>query len=84
MAEASSRKVLISALLLPGSGHTWLGNPKRGLIFLFFMLVFGWLSHHLMPATSSFIGKNIGAIFIYGLSVLDAYRTARLRDVQKP
>ncbi len=84
MAEMSSRKILFSSILLPGSGHIWLGNPSRGLTFLFFIVVFGWLSHHFMPPTASFIGQNIGAIFVYGISVMDAYRTARLRDIQKP
>jgi hypothetical protein len=83
MAEISARKVLLSAILLPGSGHIWLGKAPRGLSFLFFMIVFGWLSHHFMPPTASFIGRNIGGLFVYGLSVLDAYKSARLRDLGK-
>jgi high-affinity Fe2+/Pb2+ permease len=83
MSNVSSRKVLLSSLLLPGSGHVWLGNAQRGLVFLFFMVMFGWLSNKLMPDTASFIGRNIGAVFVYGISVIDAYRSARLRDIQK-
>lgn len=84
MTEISSRTVLLSALVLPGSGHVWLRNPTRGLIFLFFIVVFAWLSHRLMPDTASFIGRNIGALFVYGLSVLDAYKLARIREIGKP
>ena len=83
MADASSRKVLISALLVPGSGHVWLGQAQRGLMFLFFMVLFGWLSHKLMPETASIVGRNIGAIFVYGISVIDAYRTAKFREARK-
>jgi hypothetical protein len=72
-------RVLAFAALLPGCGHVALGLPQRGLVFLFFILVGSWLSHHLMPVTSSFVGHNIGGIFIYGMSVIDAYRTARVR-----
>jgi hypothetical protein len=83
MANPSSRTVLLSSLVLPGSGHVWLGIPTRGLIFLFFMVVFGWLSHRLMPDTASFIGRNIGGVLVYGLSVIDAYKTARIREIEK-
>lgn len=83
MAEVSSRKVLVSSLLVPGSGHVWLGIPQRGLMFLFFMVLFGWLSHKLMPETASIVGRNIGAVFVYGFSVIDAYRTGKLRELRK-
>jgi hypothetical protein len=32
-----------------------------------------------MPPGSSFVGRFIGGIFIYGLSVIDAYKGARVR-----
>jgi hypothetical protein len=83
MADISSRIILFSSLVLPGSGHVWLGNAPRGLMFLFFMVLLGWLSHKLMPDEASIVGRNIGAIFVYGFSVLDAYRAARLRDAKK-
>ncbi len=83
MAEVSSRKVLLAALLVPGSGHVWLGKASRGFMFLFFIVVFGWLSHKLMPATASIVGRNIGGIFVYGMSVIDAYRTAKLKELKK-
>ena len=71
--------VLAAALVLPGSGHVLLGLAQRGLIFLFFMVVLGWASTHVMPQNSSFLGSHIGGIFVYGLSVIDAYKLARIR-----
>ncbi|MCA0433555.1 MAG: hypothetical protein LCH46_09835 [Proteobacteria bacterium] len=72
-------KILAAALLVPGAGHVWLGLAQRGLMFLFFTAVLGWVSAKLMPADATFIGRHIGGVFIYGVSVIDAYRTARLR-----
>ena len=70
--------VLIAGTLLPGSGHVILGVPMRGLAFLFFIILLGWVSVNLMPANSSFVGKHIGGIFVYGLSVIDSYKQARI------
>jgi hypothetical protein len=71
--------ILAASLILPGSGHVWLGNAPRGLMFLFFTIVLGWVSARLMPDHVTFIGRYIGGIFIYGLSALDAYKIARIR-----
>ena len=76
------RKVLVAALLLPGTGQVLNGTPQRGLVFLFFMILLGWVSLNLMPADASFIGRSIGGIFVYGLSVIDAYKRARIRYEQ--
>jgi len=70
--------VLLAGALLPGSGHVLLGVPNRGLVFLFFIILLGWVSVNLMPADSSFVGKYIGGVFVYGLSVIDAYKRARI------
>lgn len=73
------RAILAAAIVLPGSGHVLLGLAPRGLMFLFFMIVLSWSGSHVMPETASFFGRHIGGIFVYGLSVIDAYKTARIR-----
>ena len=70
--------VLAAALVLPGSGHVLNGVPQRGLAFLFFIILLGWVSAHVMPAHASFLGRYIGGVFVYGLSVIDAYKIARV------
>jgi putative effector of murein hydrolase LrgA (UPF0299 family) len=70
--------VLAAALLLPGAGHVLQGKPQRGLTFLFFTIVLGWVSLRMMPETASFFARHVGGIFIYGISVIDAYKSARL------
>jgi len=74
--------VLAAAVLLPGSGQVLNGTPQRGLVFLFFMILLGWVSLHTMPAQASFVGRAIGGVFVYGLSVIDAYKHARIRFEQ--
>lgn len=71
--------VLAASVLLPGAGHVLQGKPQRGLMFLFFTIVFGWVSVRLMPDTASFFSRHVGGILIYGFSVIDAYKSARLR-----
>lgn len=72
---------VLAASIIPGAGHVWLGLPQRGLVFIFFMVVLGWVSTRFMPETASFIGRHIGGVFIYGMSILDAYRTAKIRSL---
>jgi hypothetical protein len=69
--------LVLAASLVPGAGHVWLGQAQRGLMFVFFMLILGWISTKIMPETASFIGRHIGGIFIWGMSIIDAYRINR-------
>ena len=71
--------VLAAAALVPGSGHVLLRVPLRGLQFLFFMVILAWVSLRLAPADASFLLRHGGGVLIYGLSVLDAYKVARIR-----
>lgn len=76
------RLVFLAALALPGSGHVLLGKPQRGLIFLFFIVVLGWISLRLVPSHMSFFARHVGGILIYGFSVLDAFKIARIREAK--
>ena len=71
--------VLGAAIVLPASGHVILGVPVRGLQFLFFMVILAWVTARIAPPDASFIGRHAGGFLIYALSILDAYRIARIR-----
>lgn len=71
--------VLLLAIILPGAGHVAAGLPSRGLVFIFFMLLFGWITFHLTTPDQSLLGRYAGGIFIYAISITDAYKWARLR-----
>ena len=71
--------VLGAAIVLPASGHVILGVPVRGLQFLFFMVILAWVTAKIAPEDASFVGRHAGGFLIYALSILDAYRIARIR-----
>jgi len=71
--------ILALSIVLPGSGHVFSGVPARGLQFLFFMIVIGWATSKIAPEQASFLGRYAGGFFIYALSILDAYKIARVR-----
>jgi hypothetical protein len=72
--------VLLIAILLPGVGQVINNTPKRGVMFLFFILSFGWITMHLAPPDASFVGRYAGGFFVYAISIMDAYRWARYRS----
>ena len=71
--------VLLASLVVPGAGHVLMGQAQRGLTFLFFTVILGWASVKVMPEYMSFFSRHVGGVFIYGISVLDAYRIARIK-----
>ncbi|WP_095088217.1 hypothetical protein [Mesorhizobium sophorae] len=74
--------VLGAAIVLPASGHVILGVPVRGLQFLFFMVILAWVTAKIAPPDASFVGRHAGGFLIYALSILDAYRIARIRTAK--
>jgi len=71
--------VLALAVFLPGAGHVAVGEPRRGLAFAFFVVLFGALTYATTTPDISFIGRHAGGLFIWALSIPDAYRRARIR-----
>ena len=72
--------VLVSAILLVGSGQVWNRQPLRGLTFFFFMVLLGGFTLMTARPEVSLVGKLSGGLFVYAMSILDAYRTARIRQ----
>src|SRR5215475_10123541 len=73
--------VLLIAIVLPGVGQVINNTPKRGLMFLLFIMSLGWVTMHLARPEASFVGRYAGGFFIYAISIADAYRWARYRWV---
>ena len=72
--------VLAVAAVLPGMGQVMNGMTTRALTFIFFMFMLGMVSWHLTTPAHSFVGRHAGGILVYAISVMDAYRIARLRQ----
>jgi hypothetical protein len=73
--------VLALAIVLPGGGHVAVGQPQRGLGFAFFSLLLALLSWYTTTPEISFIGRSAGGLFVWALSIPDAYRIARINYV---
>jgi hypothetical protein len=71
--------VLALAILLPGAGHVAVGQVARALTYIFFIALFGALTYATTTPEYSFVGRHAGGIFVWALSVTDAYRIARMR-----
>ena len=69
--------VLALSIVLPGMGQVANGQPQRGFGFAFFTLVMALLSWHTTTPDQSFIGRAAGGLFVWALSIPDAYRVAR-------
>ncbi len=71
--------VLALAIAFPGMGHVALGQSFRGLGFAFFSLLLALITYRISSPDVSFVGRSAAGLFVWALSIPDAYRTARLR-----
>jgi hypothetical protein len=74
--------VLALAIVLPGAGHVAIRQAQRGLVFAFFALFFAFLTYQTTTPGQSVLGRYAGGLFIWALSIPDAYRRARLDFVR--
>jgi uncharacterized protein (DUF697 family) len=72
--------VLLIAILLPGMGQVINNTPVKGLVMICFMVILGLITFNLAQAHISMVGKLAGGIFIYVISVMDAYYWAKYRS----
>lgn len=73
------RLVLALAILLPGAGHVAIGQVQRGLCFVLFAILLMVVTYVTTTPEHSFIGRHAGGLFVWALSITDAYRLARIR-----
>ena len=71
--------VLGLAILAPGAGHVAIGESKRGLRFAFFTLLLAAVTWHFSTPAQSLIGRAAAGIFVWALSIPDAYQLARIK-----
>ncbi len=71
--------VVAAGLILPGVGQVINRQPVRGLMFLFFILLLGGFTLKTAAPDVSVVGKLSGGIFVYAMSLFDAYKQARIR-----
>lgn len=69
--------VLLVAILTPGGGHVLAGQPQRGFGFALFSLLLAVISWHTTTPDHSFVGRTALGLFVWAISIPDAYRVAR-------
>lgn len=79
---ASPWLVLAIALVLPGMGQVLNDQARRGLVMVFYMLLLGAVTYAVAAPGTSTVGVLAGGLFVYAISVMDAYRVAALRKQQ--
>lgn len=71
--------VLAAATLMPGAGHVMIGQPQRGFGFAAFSLLLALICWQTTGPEHSFVGRSALGLFVWALSIPDAYRAARIR-----
>jgi hypothetical protein len=71
--------VLFISILFPGVGQVINNTPVKGLVMVCFMIILGLITFNLAQPQISMVGKLAGGIFIYALSIMDAYYWAKYR-----
>lgn len=69
--------VLALAVIAPGAGHVAAGQPQRGFGFALFSLILALLTWQITPPERSFAGRAAMGLFVWALSIPDAYKIAR-------
>lgn len=70
---------VIAAMIIPGSGYVLLSRPMRGLLMVFWMFIFGFITFNLSSTDISVIGRYSGGIAVWVMSVIEVYRIAQLK-----
>ncbi len=75
--------VLAVAIILPGMGYVIVGKPKRGFTMQTFMILLAMVTWHLTTPAQSLVGRLAGGVFVYAMSIPEAYRLAKLGVVAR-
>ncbi len=79
LADPNPYFVLAVAVILPGMGYVLVGRPKRGFTMQMFMILMAMITWHLTTPEQSLVGRLAGGLFVYAMSIPEAYRMAKLR-----
>lgn len=69
--------IIISAMIIPGSGHVILKKSVRGLMLVFWMLAMGYITYNITDESISIIGRYAGGLLVYILSVLEVLKISK-------
>lgn len=70
---------VLAAMIIPGSGHVILGRSTRGLLLVFWMILFGFVTSQLASEDVSIVGKFAGGLAVWVISVLEVAKISQKR-----
>lgn len=70
--------IIFLSILIPGAGHVMLGRSRRGLMLVFWMLAFGFITYQLTDASISIIGRYSGGLLVQLLAVMEVVKLASM------
>ncbi len=65
---------LLAAIIVPGSGHVILNKPLRGLFYILWIFMFGFITFKITGENISLIGRWSGGIAVWVFSVIEVGR----------
>lgn len=68
---------VLASFIIPGSGYVLLARPMRGLVMVFWMIIFGYITFHLTSQHISMLGRYAGGIAVWVISILEVYQITR-------
>ena len=77
--RAKMSLAVISAIIIPGSGHVLLGKPKRGLFMLMWMYTLGYIVFQLTSPDIPLVVRLSGGFVVWVISILEVYRITKQR-----
>jgi hypothetical protein len=69
--------LILSAVIVPGSGYVFMGKSGRGLLMLMWMFLFAFITYHLTDSSIPFLVRLSGGFIVWILSVIETWKSGR-------
>jgi len=71
--------LILSAVIIPGSGYVIMGKSVRGLLMLLWMFLFAFITYHLTDSSIPVLIRFSGGFVVWILSVIETWKTGKRR-----
>ncbi len=69
--------LVLSSIIVPGSGYVFMGKSGRGLLMLMWMFLFAFITYHLTDSSIPFFVRLSGGFIVWILSVIETWKSAK-------
>ena len=74
--------LVVSAVIVPGSGYVITGRSVRGLLVLMWMFIFAFITYHLTDSSIPNLVRFSGGFIVWILSVIETWKTGKKRMLE--